>query len=543
MNRYMHTDLYPDFHVTFAKKAKINEIPAVSLSDLGLPYDVDFKEQKLEDLPKEIKDAIICEFMFLIDKLLPRDIQDLFYRIALDPRPAYWSAFEQAANLMQLERYDGHEQGNRKGQLVDHVRQGIQDLIEDGFTLQEIYDSTCVTKDMVTRTVYKGIPMDYASDNRARWDAMEVEVILFGVKDIHYKVRVALENNIADFCVFEGDRITLAIQYITDSVYLTPQNRNDDFIEAIDKLILYCHKHNIPLLLIDNEEIEDFEFPHRLTNVIKLAIGNKEYCDVHNEKRKMYIREEWDSERLCDFAAYQDAVRKFLAEPVLEYFQGQIKGMKLISNHLCYGPRPEPDDEIEQHLSLFADGRVFFSGYGYGDYGEVKYKRKRSKQFKVLQHEAVYVLSHIAMYFSREFPLDFATDVGDWKLELVNTEGKTFVYQGSLYKELMIDGVGLSYLLRKYLKMTDLFAFDGDARIPISRKADEYRFVNVSFGWGAKTYCYLCDDELIQEGDEVLVPVGKDGELKTVYVESVELHTAEDAPFPIDKCKKVVRRL
>ncbi len=58
-----------------------------------------------------------------------------------------------------------------------------------------------------------------------------------------------------------------------------------------------------------------------------------------------------------------------------------------------------------------------------------------------------------------------------------------------------------------------------------------------------KTYCYLCDDELIQEGDEVLVPVGKDGELKTVYVESVELHTAEDAPFPIDKCKKVVRRL
>lgn len=69
MNRYMHTDLYPDFHVTFAKKAKINEIPAVSLSDLGLPYDVDFKEQKLEDLPKEIKDAIICEFMFLIDKL------------------------------------------------------------------------------------------------------------------------------------------------------------------------------------------------------------------------------------------------------------------------------------------------------------------------------------------------------------------------------------------------------------------------------------------------------------------------------------------
>ena len=91
--------------------------------------------------------------------------------------------------------------------------------------------------------------------------------------------------------------------------------------------------------------------------------------------------------------------------------------------------------------------------------------------------------------------------------------------------------------------MTDLFAFDGDARIPISRKAEEYIFVNVLFDGGGKTYCYLCDDDLIQDGDEVLVPVGRDGELKSVIVDSVELHTANDAPFPIDKCKKVVRRV
>lgn len=262
-----------------------------------------------------------------------------------------------------------------------------------------------------------------------------------------------------------------------------------------------------------------------------------------NNRARWNSMEEWDSEESYDFVTYQDADCKFLDEPNFDLFQGQIKGMKLISNHICYGSYPKPDDEIEQHLSLFADGRAFFSGYGYGDYRDKKYKRKRNKQFKISQLEAIYVLSHIAMYFSREFPLVFATDVGDWKLELVNSEGKTFVYQGSLCNELMIDGVGLSYLLRKYLRMTDLFAFDGDARVPISRKADEYIFVNVLFDGGAKTYCYLCDDELIQEGDEVLVPVGKDGELKTVYVESVELHTVEDAPFPIDKCKKVVRRI
>lgn len=96
---------------------------------------------------------------------------------------------------------------------------------------------------------------------------------------------------------------------------------------------------------------------------------------------------------------------------------------------------------------------------------------------------------------------------------------------------------------RKYLGMSDLLVFDGDARLPIMKDDDEYIFVNVLFDGGGKTYCYLCDDDLIQDGDEVLVPVGRDGELKSVIVDSVELHTADDAPFPIDKCKKVVRRV
>ena len=39
-----------------------------------------------------------------------------------------------------------------------------------------------------------------------------------------------------------------------------------------------------------------------------------------------------------------------------------------------------------------------------------------------------------------------------------------------------------------------------------------------------------------------IVPVGADGELKTVYGECVELYTTEDVLFPIEKCK-VVRRV
>lgn len=139
--------------------------------------------------------------------------------------------------------------------------------------------------------------------------------------------------------------------------------------------------------------------------------------------------------------------------------------------------------------------------------------------------------------------LEQLMDVGDWTLELINTDGKSFKYTGALFSDLELDNVGLSSLIRKYLGMSDLLVFDGDARLPIIREDDEYIFVNVFFEGGGKTYCYLCDDDLIQDGDEVLVPVGRDGELKSVIVDSVELHTANDAPFPIDKCKKVVRRV
>ena len=78
MNGYVHCDFYPDFHVNFIKKGSVNDVPPVTLKDMGLSDDVDYRDQPLEELPKARKEAIIAEFMFLIDRLLPRNIQDLF---------------------------------------------------------------------------------------------------------------------------------------------------------------------------------------------------------------------------------------------------------------------------------------------------------------------------------------------------------------------------------------------------------------------------------------------------------------------------------
>lgn len=544
MNRYVHSDLYPQFHVNFIKKGSVNDVAPVALADMGFTEDVDYRDQLLEELPKDRKEVIVAEFMFLIDRLLPRNIQDLFYRITLDPRPAYWKAFEQAVNIMQLERYTDHNKSNY-GQFVDHVQKGIMDMIEEGMSLLDIYDSTCVTKQMLIETADSLFMGDYASQEPSRCKLIPIEIVVWGIKDATYRIG----EDFSEIIVQSGKDVLAILtvdyeRYIgknyssdDDNDYVDKECADEDYRDNIDFAILDYEKDNIPVILVDPLSCDEPEEAKKLRNAIRNSIGNIDYARRYNEERKHYLAELYadDEDDISDAT--------MIRECPFRLFEGQIKDMKLISNHICFGPCPESDDEVEQHLSLFADGRVFFSGYVYGEYTDIRYKRNRSKQFKISQLEASYVLNHVAMYFSKDFPLDFATDVGDWKLELTNTEGEKFEYQGSLYRDLLIDEVGLSYLLRKYLGMTDLFAFDGDARLPISKKENEYIFVNVYFEWGGKTYCYLCDDELIQDGDEVLVPVGREGELKTVIVDSVELHTAEDAPFPIGKCKKVVRRV
>ena len=101
-----------------------------------------------------------------------------------------------------------------------------------------------------------------------------------------------------------------------------------------------------------------------------------------------------------------------------------------------------------------------------------------------------------------------------------------------------LDNVGLSSLIRKYRGMSDLLVFDGDARLPIIKDDDEYIFVNVFFEGGGKTYCYLCDDDLIQDGDEVLVSFffkKSDGSAYTLSSDEMKSFDFKNYPYQISK--------
>lgn len=74
------------------------------------------------------------------------------------------------------------------------------------------------------------------------------------------------------------------------------------------------------------------------------------------------------------------------------------------------------------------------------------------------------------------------------------------------------------------------------------RRQTDFIFCNVTFEEFGKEYCYLTDDDTLEEGDFVMVPAGRDNHLAIVRIESIEYHPESEAPFPLDKIKKIIRK-
>lgn len=150
-----------------------------------------------------------------------------------------------------------------------------------------------------------------------------------------------------------------------------------------------------------------------------------------------------------------------LAECQLKRFKGVPQKVRIVSNNICYGPAPESDEEVEQHITINADGRVWFSAYNFGS-GFGGHEKSRSKIYKIDKDTAARVLNNIAQYFSAEYIEVFATDIGEWEMEITNTEGDSYKYRGSLIADFEVDGVDLSDMVREALEMEDLYVFDGN---------------------------------------------------------------------------------
>jgi hypothetical protein len=138
----------------------------------------------------------------------------------------------------------------------------------------------------------------------------------------------------------------------------------------------------------------------------------------------------------------------------------EIQKVKIKSNAICYGLPPQPEEEVEQHLTISVSGRVWFTSYIYGN-GFGEYQRNRKQQVYIGKEKAKHILSLFCKYIESEPLLIFATDIGDWSMTITETNRRQHQLKGSLCGGIIVDNIDMTELIRKSLLIEDLFVFDG----------------------------------------------------------------------------------
>ncbi len=84
---------------------------------------------------------------------------------------------------------------------------------------------------------------------------------------------------------------------------------------------------------------------------------------------------------------------------------------------------------------------------------------------------------------------------------------------------------------------------ESDALIEAYEDKRIYTLCNIMLRVGSKPYCFLTDDATIKIGDRVVVEVGKENREETGTVVSVGQYLRYAAPYPIEKTKKILRKV
>ena len=181
---------------------------------------------------------------------------------------------------------------------------------------------------------------------------------------------------------------------------------------------------------------------------------------------------------ICAFGRLMAITAEDNAPPFV--FFGNVKKVKIHSNNVCFGYCPKKGDEVEQHLTITEDGRIWLTRYAINeDLNFADYEKTEQKQFKIEPDKAQMLLSKFTKYFRDEYEINFATDVGSFEMWIDDDEGKKAYFVGPLISEFVVDGFDLSQLVRDTLNDQTLFVFDDNNYEKIKRITIDYRFTSV----------------------------------------------------------------
>lgn len=219
---------------------------------------------------------------------------------------------------------------------------------------------------------------------------------------------------------------------------------------------------------------------------------------------------------------------------------GNIIAEKIIikSNNISYGPMPAFNDEVEQHVKIYRDGRFQITRFVYGSgikrHGYIKAAKN---VFQIPIEKAAWLLDLISGYFK---DLDqeewFATDIGDFQITITMEDGTKIRRNGSLNQDFEIGDDDLNSIIRETLGVDDLFLFNGHS-------GQRYIYLSVKFPGSDQEYYYRTTDKSIEVGDTALVPAGKSNRKEMVEVTRKEKFYEDELPMPLEEVKSVIGKV
>ncbi len=224
------------------------------------------------------------------------------------------------------------------------------------------------------------------------------------------------------------------------------------------------------------------------------------------------------------------------------FAKGLIK-MQLESSSVCLIPgwSPKPGDEIMQRLTLNQKGHVWLTRYECcGDDWFEDQKLTDKIQVKISSSATSEIFMSIQEAFSGDYQEEqYVDDHASWYLVLTNEDGERWFTEGSPVSTKLKTKKGrLSAVLRQLLGRQDLLLFEDHPGV----RPGELILCSVSFSKGGKEYYYLADEDFYDEGDCVIVPVGEDNQEERAKVVSVCYLMPDQAPCPVDKLKRILRK-
>ncbi|NLB79605.1 MAG: hypothetical protein GX796_12420 [Clostridiaceae bacterium] len=242
--------------------------------------------------------ALLDEFVFIIETLIPRSIQDLFYFLGLNTHPVYWTFFDLAAEKLKLEKHTNRNKNNYN-QFKSHMQEGVKRLILNGESLLDIYENTCATKTII-KEVLRSMRLEEFGGLSGSLGERTVEFILLDIKakyrrevyfDDFQRVTGAEFNGRYDFVLYRKNEPFLVIEYdgqqhfnYVPRFHETPEGFEQQLYRDVVKT-KYCEIKELPLLRIDYMELDD-DKPGYIADVINAAIKDPANVEIHRKLRE-----------------------------------------------------------------------------------------------------------------------------------------------------------------------------------------------------------------------------------------------------------------